>query len=97
MSRPYRPLTGTKLKRAELLSRVHPCHVVAELVGSSTAALTRAKRRGWKEKSVGHPLRPMPTDFAIQSRHMTLTQMTRHYRASNRTVWRWSRELAGLA
>jgi hypothetical protein len=93
VSRPYRPLTGTKLRRAEFLSRVHPCHVVAELVGSSTAALTRAKRRGWVERGVGHPRRPMPTDFAIQSRHLTQTQMTRHYGASTRTVWRWMREL----
>lgn len=79
--------------RAELLARVHPMQTVAALIGVLPSQLTRMKKRGWKAPQNWQRRRPMPGDFAIQSRHMSHAELCAHYVAGRRTVTRWMHEL----
>lgn len=94
--RAYRYLDQPLCVRAAILARCgHDAETIAEIIGSSPATVRRAKRRGWSPAHPGHPTRPRPTDFAIQSRNATNVELCRIYRASNRCVNRWRDELRG--
>lgn len=96
MSRLYRHMDQALCERAAILSRCgHLPETVAEIIGISAATVRRARRRGWRPGHVGHPFRPRPTDFAIQSRRMGTTALCSHYGCSTRTVTRWLREIRG--
>ena len=88
-----RSLPQHVVDRARRLADVHPLQTVAELIGVRPSQVTRMKRRGWIAPPDGRPSRPMPTDFAIQSTHMSQNDLVRHYRAGISTVQRWKREL----
>lgn len=79
--------------RAKLLATVHPLRTVAELVGVLPSQLSRMKSRGWVAPPDGRPKRPMPNDFAIQSRSLTFSELADHYGAGNATVRRWIGQL----
>lgn len=78
--------------RAERLARVHPVDAVADIVGLHRTTVYRLRNRGWRPTRNGPPLRPVPSDFAIQARHMTSGELATHYRAGTRTVARWLAE-----
>ena len=78
--------------RAELLARSHSQNTVAEILGLRASTITEMKQRHWKAKGPDPRLRPVPTDFCIQARHMTHAQLCEHYRTSPRVISRWMRE-----
>lgn len=88
-----RSLPQAMYDRARLLADVHPLQTVASIIGVKPGQISRMKARGWKAPPDGRSKRPMPTDFAIQSAHMTFADLTRHYGAGNSTVIRWFAEL----
>jgi hypothetical protein len=75
------------IDRARRLSAVHPRPVVAELTGIPRRSLIRIAGRGWTSR-VGRGSRPMPSDFAIQSRHIGQDELCRHYRTSSKLITR---------
>ncbi|HYI43684.1 MAG TPA: hypothetical protein VD768_08700 [Sphingomicrobium sp.] len=81
------------IDRVRRLLQVHPQGVVAEICGVSIVSIYRASRRGWRAGRAGHPVRPMPSDFAIQVRHLSNVELVAHYRTSTRAIARWRREL----
>lgn len=87
-------LTPVQCARAELLSRSHSTYAVSAITGISRNSLWHLKRRGWRALPSQKPIRPRPSDFAIQARHMTNLELCRLYRASTRAITRWRRELA---
>lgn len=89
----YRPVTQALCDRAELLSRAHSQLAVSEITGIAPSTLWALERRGWKAVKAGGRVRTMPSDFAIQSHHMTADELRNHYRTSSRAVARWRREL----
>lgn len=82
------------VSRAEVLARSHELQVVAELLGLKRSQITQMKKRGWKEAISGVPQRPAPNDFAWMAGRMTFGELSAHYRAGNRTIARWLREVA---
>jgi hypothetical protein len=81
--------------RAELLSRAHSERAVAMITGLNRGTLRALKIRGWKPCQHTRPVRPMPTDFAIQCRHMTTNELRKHYRTSKRSIGKWRQECGG--
>ncbi len=79
--------------RARRLAEIHPMKVVAELVGVRPSQLSKMKKRGWAAVPEGVSARQMPTDFAIQSRHMSNRALALHYRTGLAVVRRWFSEL----
>lgn len=79
--------------RARLLATVHPLQTVAELIGVKPSQITKMKQRGWIAPPDGRPERPMPSDFAIVSRHMTTRELQTHYRAGFPSIQRWFSQL----
>lgn len=88
-------LSQNTCRRAELLSRTHSSYVVAQILGVSRNTLWHLKKRGWKALLSQKPVRPRPSDFAIQARYMTSDELRLHYQTSTRAVARWKRELRG--
>lgn len=88
-------LTPDQCARAELLSRSHGTRAVSRLTGIARSTLTLLRKRSWTPIVAHAGVRPCPTDFAIQCRHMKRRELARHYRTSNRVITRWKRE-AGL-
>lgn len=79
--------------RARRLAEVHPMKTVAAMIGVRPSQLSKMKRRGWRAVPEGVPQRPMPSDFAIQSRHMSNRDLARHYRTGLAVVRRWLSQL----
>lgn len=88
-----KPLPQSLYDRAELLSRVHPQKVVAEIIGKDPRVVRRMARAGWKAN--GYPKRQRPSDFAIQNQHLTRDELCAHYLAGSETIKRWRMELRG--
>lgn len=86
-----KPLPQQLCDRAKLLASIHPLQTVAEILGKHPAMISRIRARGWKEQR--YPRKPMPTDFAIQVRHMNHEELKAHYRAGSCTVTRWRKEI----
>lgn len=80
-------------ERAERLAKWHGICAAAEIVGISRTSVWRLRKRGWKACNHADQRRPMPSDFAIQSRHMTHDELRAHYQASSQCITRWRREL----
>lgn len=79
--------------RARRLAAIHPMKTVAELVGVRPSQLSKMKKRGWVAVPEGVPPRLMPSDFAIQSRHMSHRALSQHYRTGMAVIRRWFSEL----
>ena len=88
-----RPIPQPVCDRAELLSRAHDQKTVASILGISRNTVRKIARRGWKAAPTTRPFRPVPSDFAIQVRHMGYDELTRHYGTSTMTIRRWRAEL----
>lgn len=88
-----KPVPQSLYDRAELLARVHDLKTVAEIIGKSLPFVCKMRKRGWKTQA--YPLRPRPSDFAIQAKHLNVKELERHYRAGSAVVRRWREELRG--
>lgn len=75
--------------RARRLAMVHPLGTVAELLGLRGSQISIMRKRGWQAADHRMMVRPVPTDFAIQSERMTSTELCRHYRCGARVLVRW--------
>jgi uncharacterized protein YjcR len=78
--------------RAELLARSHPLSTVAQILGVRPNTISVMRKRGWKACELDPRLRPVPTDWQIQARHMKHAELCEHYGAGTVTVSRWLRE-----
>jgi hypothetical protein len=85
------PLPQALHDRARRLFAIHGTTTTAAILGLHYTAIWRMRKRGWKQGQPGRR-RPIPSDFAIQARHMTHAELVAHYRAGTQTVTRWLRE-----
>lgn len=90
MARPY---DQAKVDRLRRLAQTHGLRGAATIAGVSERGVQMMNKRGWTVGQAGPAKRPIPTDFRIQSAHMTVHQMKLHYRAGLSTIARWSREI----
>lgn len=81
--------------RVRTLVGCHPYETVVAITGYSKSTIWKMKRRGWQAQGNGYRNRPRPTDFAIQSKHLSTQALAAHYKTSTRSVTRWKRELLG--
>lgn len=83
--------------RAELLCRSHSIRTVSRITGLAQNTIRSMRDRGWKPADRSASLhRPRPTDFAIMNARLgSIKKLMRHYRAGDRAIGRWRREIAG--
>lgn len=92
---PRRRIDQALCDRAELLARAHPLGTVATLLDLHPSQITRIKQRDWRAADHRGKFRPRPTDFAIQSAHLTFAELVAHYGCGTRTLIRWFAETPG--
>lgn len=85
--------TQAQIDRIRRLCDQYGSTTAAEIAKTSTAAISRLKKRGWVAANRHAPTRARPTDFAIQCDGMTIHQLMKHYNAGTNTVLKWCHEV----